>query len=161
MHVTLKASLVLVGLVALLSMMLYVTGLHKNFMAGQAVFLIGAVAINVAVIIWALGKTAAENPYGRQLLNATVIGVVGGGLIVLVSWLLASVVFPNALEETRQGAIEYMEANNFPEDKFQSQLETLNKTTPMSQAIPGGLGTFATSLVTGAVFAIFRRKKSS
>ncbi len=159
MHATVKASLVLAGLVALLSIVVYVTGLHKNFMVGQAVFLAGAIAINVAVVVWALTKTAAENPYGRQVLSATVIGVVGGVAIVLVSWLLLAVVFPNVLEESRQAAIEFMEDSGTSEDEVQRQLEMLEKTTPMSQSIPGGIGTFATSLVTGAVFAIFRRKK--
>ena len=160
MHVTLKASLILVGLVALLSIVVYVTGLHKNFVVGQAVFLIGAILINVVVVFWALKQTAAENGYGRQLLSSAVIGVVGGVLIVLVSWLLLSVVFPDVLEEGRQGAIEFMKAAGTPEAEFNRQVEVLENTTPMSQSVPGGIGTFFTSLLTGAIVAIFKRKKS-
>ncbi len=159
MHITLKASLILAGLVALLSILIYVTGLHASFVAGQATFLLGAVAINAGVVIWALRQTAAENGYGRQLANAGVIGVAGGVLIVLVSWLLLSVVFPDVLDEARQGAVEYLRASGAPADEIGRQQATLEAATPMSQSLPGGLGTLFTSLITGAIVAVFQRQR--
>lgn len=159
MHVTVKASLILAALVAVFSILVYVTGLHENFMVGQLVFLAVAIAVNVAVVYWALHQTAAVNTYGGQVLNAAVIGVFGGVLVLLVSWLLLSFAFPNVLAETRQAAIEYMQAAGVPEAEYNRQLEMLERATPMSQSIPGGVGTFFTGLVAGAVFAIFKRKK--
>ena len=38
-------------------------------------------------------------------------------------------------------------------------MEALDNATPMSQSIPGGVGAFFTSLVTGAVFAIWKRQR--
>ena len=58
-------------------------------------------------------------------------------------------------------AIAYMEANDTPEDEYQKQLEALENTTPLSQAIPGGVGALFTSLFSGAVIAAFKRRKST
>ncbi|RMH19389.1 MAG: DUF4199 domain-containing protein [Acidobacteria bacterium] len=159
MHVTVKASLILAGLVALLSAVVYLSGLHKNFAAGQTVFLAGAIAINVAVVYAALAATAAETGYGGQVLNAAAIGLLGGALVVLVSWLMLAAVFPNALDEVRQGAIDFMEASGMPDEQKQQQLEQIRNATPWSQSLPGGIGTFATSLVAGLVIAAFKRRK--
>ena len=87
------------------------------------------------------------------------IGVVAGILITLVSWILLSFVFPDSLSELRQAAIDHMEANDFPEDEYQRQLQSLDAATPLSQSIPGGIGTLGTSLVTGLISALFLRKK--
>ena len=159
MRVEIKASLILAGLVALLTILLEVSGLDDDFLTGQIVFLVGAIAINVAVVYWALTETAEESTYGQQLLRSAVIGVVGGLLIVAVSWLLLAVVFPDALEELRQAAIRYMEESGTPPDEFERQVELLDKATPVSQSIPGGLGTLVTSLVAGSVIGVFRRQR--
>ncbi len=159
MHVTLKASLILAGLVALLSILIYLTGLHTSFVAGQAIFLVGAIAINAGVVFWALRQTAAENGYGRQLLSSAVIGVAGGVLIVLISWVLLSFVFPDVLDEARQAAVQYLRSSGAPEADVERQRATLEAATPMSQSIPGGLGTLFTSLITGAIVGVFQRKR--
>lgn len=161
MQTILKASLILAGLVALLSIAVFLTGLHKSFMTGQVVFLAGAIAINVAAVYWALSRTAPASSYGGQVLNAAAIGAISAVLIVVVSWLLLSVVFPNAIEESRQGAVEYMQAGEFPPDEMQRQLDALEQTTALSQSIPGGFGAFFTSLITGAVLAFFKRKEKN
>ena len=159
MNTTVKASLILVAAVALFSIIVFALGLHKDFVTGQTTFLAGAIALNVGVVYWALNRDASIKSYGAQLLTALGIGLIAGFLIVVVSWGLTSFVFPNANEEMKQGAITYMEEKNTPEDEYQEQLAALDETTPLSQAIPGGFGTLATSLVSGAVIAAFRRRK--
>lgn len=159
MNVVVKASLILAGAVAVLSIVVYATGLHQSFLVSQIVFLVGAIALNAGVVIWALGKTASENGYGKQVANAAGIGVLGGVLIILVSWLLLSTVFPDVLAEMRQGAITYMDSAGMSEEQVARQMEALDSTTPWSQSVTGGVGTFFTSLVCGAVYAIFKRKK--
>ena len=159
MNTTVKASLILVALVVVFSIAVFAFGLHKNFVVGQTAFLVGAIALNVGVVYWALDRDAKIKGYGAQLLTALGIGVLAGFIIVVASWGLTSFVFPNSIEEMKQGAIEYMEESGTPQDEYDKQLEALEKTTPLSQAIPGGFGTLATSLVSGAVIAAFRRKK--
>ncbi len=73
---------------------------------------------------------------------------------------MMSFVYPNAIEEMKQGAITHMQEQKTPEDEYQKQIAMLEKTTPMSQALPGGPGTLFTSLLSGAVIAIFRRRKN-
>lgn len=50
-------------------------------------------------------------------------------------------------------------ANDTPQDEYRRQLQALESTTAMSQSIPGGIGTFFTSLVVGVIVAVFRRRK--
>ena len=159
MNIVVKASLILAGAVGLFSIVFYLAGLHESFLSGQLIFLVGAIGLNVGVILWALGTTAAENGYGMQLMNAAGIGLVGGFLVVLVSWLLLAVVFPGVLGEMREAAIAFMDASEMSPDQVEAQMKALDSATPMSQSIPGGVGTFFTSLVSGAIFAIFKRKK--
>lgn len=161
MNTTVKASLILVAAVALLNIVVFALGLHENFTLGQATFLTGAIALNVGVVYWALGRGASTKGYLAQLLTALGIGLIAGFLIVVVSWGMTSFVFPNAIEEMKAAAINHMQAQNTPEDEYQKQLAMLENTTPMSQALPGGLGTLFTSLLSGAVIAVFRRRKAA
>jgi len=154
-----RASLILAGFIAVLSIVVQVSGLNSNFMLSQMIFLVGAIVLNVGVVIWALRKTADANGYPGQVAQSAGIGVVGGLLITLVSWLLLSVVFPDAIAEMRAGAVAYLDSAGLPPEDHAKQMEALDKATPMSQSIPGGVGTFVTSLVTGAVFGIFARRK--
>lgn len=159
MHAVVKGSLVLAAAVAVVSVLFFVTGFHRNFMLSQVVFLVAAIALNVGVLVWALGKTAATSGYGRQLLHAAGIGLLGGALVVAVSWLLLAVVFPDATAEAREGAIVYMKASGTPQAEFDRQLEMLAKATPMSQSLQGGVGTLVTSVVAGAIVAIWKRRR--
>ena len=160
MQSILKPSLILVALVSLVSIVIYATGFHKNFMAGQMVFLALAIAINVAVVVWSLGQSGDTNTYGQQVSKAAGIGVLSGALIVLTSWLLLSVVFPE--RSARSSGKRRSPIWTAPTcRRSRSMLRCRRSTTPrpMSQAVPGGVGAFFTSLVSGAVFAFFRRKK--
>lgn len=159
MNSVVKASLVLAALVALLSIIVQVSGLNANFMLSQMAFLVGAIAINVGVVIWALSQTAADRGYMGQLGQAAGIGLLGGALVTLTSWLFLAVVFPDAIAEMRAGAVAYMESAGISGADYDRQMATLDSTTPFSQSISGGVGTLCTSLVTGAVFAIFKRRK--
>lgn len=158
MHPVVKGSLVLAGLVGLFSALFYAFGLHESYVVGQTVFLAVAIGLNVAVVIWVLGQTAAHDGYGKQVANAAGIGVLGGLLVTLVSWFLLALVFPDALDELRAGAVAYMEQAGTPPAEFEQQREMLEAATPFSQSLPGGIGTFFTSLLTGAVFAVWRRR---
>jgi len=159
MGVVVKWSVVLALAVFVLGVLIAVTGLHTNPLAGGAASIGVAILINIVVVFLALKQTSGENPYGKQLLNGALIGVIGGILIFLSSWLLLAVVFPDYLDEMRAGYTEWIEASGLPEAQMQKQLEAMENATPVSQSVPGLIGTFFTSLIVGAIVAIFQRKK--
>ena len=107
----------------------------------------------------ALRQTARDNTYFQQLLNGVLIGAIAGVLIFLSSWLMLSVVFPNYLEEAREGTIAFLESVEVPDAQLDAQIEKLEQMTPLSQAVPGLIGTFFTSLFLAAIVGIFQRKK--
>ena len=159
MHPVVKASLILVAVVAFVSVVIYVTGIHENFLLNQILFLAVAIVANIVAVFWALSQTAETRGYGKQVFHATGIGLLAGALIIGVSWLLLAVVFPDVLTESTEGAIAFMESSGMAKEELARQMETLEKTTPMSQSLAGGIGTFVTSLVVGLIVAVFKRKK--
>ena len=62
------------------------------------------------------------------------------------------------LRQMKKTAIEYLQANDTPQDEFERQMATLDATTPFSQALPGGLGTLTTSLIAGLGIGWFRSR---
>jgi hypothetical protein len=159
MNAVVKWSVILAGLVAALSVLIAVTGMHKNPITGGLVAIGLAILINVVVVFLALRQTARDNTYVQQLLNGVLIGAIAGVLIFLSSWLMLSVVFPNYMEEMREGAIAFLESIEVPDAQFDAQIEKLEQMTPLSQAVPGLIGTFFTSLFVAAIVGIFQRKK--
>ena len=159
MNVVIKWSVILAALVAVLSVVIALTGLHQNPMVGGMVSIVIAIAINVVVVFLALKQTAAENFYGKQLLNGVLIGAVAGVLILLTSWLLLAVVFPDYLAQMAAGYEEWFEAAGMTEDQIDTQMQKLDNATALGQSIAGLIGTFFTSIIAAAIIAIFKRKK--
>ena len=113
---------------------------------------------NVSPVVWALKQTAGENGYGRQLGNAALIGLIGGVLVFAGSMLLFTV-FPNYLEEFKTAQIAGLEQWNLPEDRLEAQIAQIEAVTPVRSSLQGAIGTLFTSLIVGAIVAIFQRKK--
>ncbi len=78
MRSVIKASVALVIAVMVISVLMYVTGLHENALIGGLGSLVLVIGANVGVVFWGLKQTAAENGYLRQLGNGALIGVIGG-----------------------------------------------------------------------------------
>jgi len=159
MNAVIKAGVALAVLVWIVSVIWAVAGLHQmNPMVGF-VFLVVVIVLNAGCIFWALKQTAAENGYGKQLLNVVVFGLIAGVLICALSMLNLTVLFPNYLEEEGTVLIEFIEGAGLPEEALQGRLEQIEARTPFRQSINGLIGTFVTSLIVGAIVAIFARKK--
>ena len=159
MNVVIKWSVILAALVAVLSVVIALTGLHQNPMVGGMVSIVIAIAINVVVVFLALKQTAAENAYGKQLLNGVLIGAVAGVLILLTSWFLLGVVFPDYLTQMAAGYEEWFEAAGMTEEQIDTQMQRMDNATAFGQSIAGLIGTFFTSIFAAAIIAIFKRKK--
>jgi hypothetical protein len=159
MNAVLKGSVALAVTVALVSILIAVTGLHTNPMVSGLVSILVFVLCTVAAVVWVLKQTAAENSYGRQLLNGLLLGVVSGVLIFVFSWLLLTVVFPNYLDESKDATIALLENAGMPEAQLDAQIAKVEAATPISNAFSGTIGTIITSLIVSAIVAIFIRKK--
>lgn len=151
--------LVLAVCVTALNVVLILSGLHENPFVGGIGALLVYIVLNIVIVILALMQTRGENGYGKQLTKAVVVGIAAGAAIFVSSYLTMAVVFPNALEETKQGFIALVESTGLPEAQLEAQRAQIDKMTPLGEALKGMIGTFATSLIVGAIAAIFLRRK--
>ncbi|MEE8412694.1 MAG: DUF4199 family protein [Acidobacteriota bacterium] len=158
MKIAIKASLALMIAVMIVTVLMYVTGLYENLLIGGLGSILLFIAANVAVVFWALKQTAAENGYLRQLGGGALIGLIGGVLVFLGSMALM-MALPDYLEDVKTAQIVSLEQFNPPEDVLEKQITKIEATTPVSSSMQGMVGTFFTSLIVGAIVAIFKRKK--
>ena len=158
MQSVIKASVALVIAVMVISVLMYVTGLHQNALIGGLGSLVLVIGANIGVVFWALKQTAGENGYLRQLGNGVLIGIIGGVLVFLGSMALLTAI-PDYLEDMKEMQIVSLENWNLDEDVMEEQIAKIDAATPVSSSMQGLIGTFFTSLIVGAIVAIFKRKK--
>ena len=160
MNAVLKAGIGLAVIVEILSVIGIGSGmLLANPMIGGLVFIVLAIGLNAAAIFWGLAQTAGDNGYGKQLLNALLIGLVAGVLIFGFSMLNLSLLFPDYLAESKTATIEMLENMGMDESALETQATKIESQTAVGQAQSGAIGTIVTSLVLGAIIAIFKRRK--
>lgn len=158
MNAVVKGSVGLAIAVGLVSVLFFAMGLHANPMMGLAS--IGLfIVLNVGAVFWVLSQTAAESGYGKQLLNGLLLGLIAGGLIFVFSWLTQSVLFPNSLDEWKDGYVAMLENAAMAQEQKDVQIAKIEEATVMGQAISGLIGTAITSVVIAAIVAIFKRRK--
>lgn len=158
MSAVLKWSVILVALVTLMNLIFVGTGMHANPLVG-ILGIVLAVVFNLGVVIMLLRETRPDCGYGKQLLNSILLGLVAGVLIFATSFLVLSVLFPNSIPEMIDGTIAFLESAPLDDETRQTQITAVQETTAMAQARAGLLGTFFTSLLVGAILAVFLRKK--
>jgi hypothetical protein len=159
MSAVIKASVALAVLVEIVSVIFSAAGLHEKGILPGIVLLVVFIALNVGCVFWALKQTAEDNGYGKQLLNAAVFGLIAGVLIVGFAMLNLTVFFPDYLEESQTATIEFLEGMEMPAEALQAQVAKQEARTAWGDSMNGGIGTFFTSLIVGAIIAIFKRKK--
>jgi hypothetical protein len=159
MNTVIRASVILAVVVAVIIAAIAGLGLHQIPIFNTIGVILLFTLINIAIVFWALANTAAESGYGKQLGNAALIGLIGGALIFVLSWLLMSFVFPDYLNEYAAAILEQMEMSGAPAEQIDLYQERLSQMTTLGQAFQGFIGTFFTSLIAGAIIAIFKRKK--
>jgi len=159
MNVVIKASVALVIVVMAISLLMYVTGIHENQIAGL-VSVVLFIAANIGAVVWALKKSGDEAGYMRQLGNAAMIGLLGGVLIVIGSTAMLTTM-PDYLEDMKDMQILGLERWNLPDDVMEAQVTKIQGATPVSSSWPSGIFTLITSLIVGAITAIWVRKKKA
>jgi len=158
MNVVIKAGVGLTVVVAAMTLLTIGTGIHANplvSMASLGLFIV----INLGAVFWALKQTAQENAYGKQLVNALMVGAIAGVLIFLTSYTTLAFIFPDAIQQQIDGTLTFLENAGMSEQQIDATMARAEEATPMASAVQGLIGTFLTSLIAGAIMAIFLRKK--
>ncbi len=160
MNAVLKAGIGLAVIVEIITVIGIASGmLLANRLVAEIVLMVIFFGLTGVAIFWGLGQTAAESGYGKQLLNALLIGLVPGVLIFAFSMLNLSVLFPDYLAESKTASIEVIENMSMPEQRLEAQVAKIEAQTVAGQARSGARGTIVTSLFLGAIIAIFKRRK--
>ena len=121
------------------------------------------IAIQIAVLMWALKRTAAEGRgYGGQVGAGTLISLIGGVFVIVGSLVFTMVVFPNYFSELAAVQEEMLRTSGRSEAEIQQVMEMTAKTsTPVLQACFGFIGTLVTGLVVSAIIGAFVRTKKA
>jgi hypothetical protein len=120
----------------MMTILMGVTGWYKDPSMAN-VFIPVVTAIEIAGLIWGLGKTAAAGrTYSGQVVAGTMIAFVAGLVIICASLLFTTVLFPESLAAVG--------ANG----------------SPLQSALAGFLGTMMTGIIASAVIAVWIRARS-
>ena len=158
MEPRIQYGLVLGVVVAALGYVLAILGMHVNPIM-PTVFVGLAMIVNVVCVFMALRATAETAAWGGQFVNALVVGGIGAVLILLGSWSMTALVFPEYYAQMAEATRVTLESANLPEEIVAAQIEMIESTTPFSSALNGAIGALVTSAVAGAIIGAFKRKK--
>ena len=158
MPVPVRFGLMLAAIVTVLTLLIAVTKIYTIpvFAAIGAILLF--TLINIVVVFLGLSRTAADHGYGKQVLNALIIGLVGGLTIALTSYIQLNFVFADYIEEFGNSALDFW-AGMMPPEALEKAQQDMEAQTPVSQALQGMMGTIVTSLISGLIVAVFKRRK--
>ena len=160
MNAGLKAGVGLAVIVEIVTVIGIASGmLLANRLVAELVLMVIFFGLTGVAIFWGLGQSVAESGYGKQLLNALLIGLVAGVLIFAFAMLNLAVLFPDYLAESKTASIEVMENMSIPEQRLEAQVAKIEAQTVAGQARSSAIGTIVTSLFLGAIIAIFKRRK--
>jgi hypothetical protein len=158
MSTPIRAGVFLGVLVAVWQFVMGFTGWYKDPVLLNVFFLV--IVFEVAVLIWALRKTAPEATYGRQVVNGVVISLVAGAIIVCTSLVFTTIAFPDYFREIQAAQAGMLKARGLSEADIQAQVAaSAAMQTPLMNALSGFIGTVVTGLVVSATAAFFLRNK--
>lgn len=160
MKVAIRGGLVLGVLVALWTYFMGITGWYKHPVLLFAFWLV--VPVQIAVLIWSLGKTAERRGYLVQVGLGLAVSVVGGILIFLSSLLFTGVLFPHYFQEMHALVEQALRESGKSEAEIRRLLEVYSRdATPVGQALAALYGTLATGFLASIVIAALARRKDS
>lgn len=159
MNTIVKAGVLLGVLCCAWTFVMGYTGWYKDPALLNLFFLV--IVIEIAVLVWALRKTAAEGRgYGGQVGAGTLISGIGGLIIIGGSLLFTTVAFPNYFAEIAAVQEQQLRAAGQSEEQIRTFMQmSAPGRTPMAQALTGFLGTMVTGVVVSAILAIFIRAR--
>jgi hypothetical protein len=158
MIVAIRGGAVLGLLVTLWMFFMGFAGWYKHPVLLFAFWLV--VPLQMAVLIWSLGKTADRRGYIAQAGLGLAISALGGIIIFFASLLFTTVAFPRYFQEIRALQESLLRQAGKSEPEIRSLLELASRdATPVGQALAGLIGTLATGLIASVVIAAFARRR--
>ena len=158
MKTIIKAGVAIAILCGLWEMLMGVTGWYKDPSLMNVFYVV--ILIQIAVLVWGLRKTAADRGYAGQLGAGTLMSLVAGILIIGISLLFTTVLYPHYFEEIRIVTESTLRSKGLSDAEVMAQLRAAEvMMTPMMNAFAGFLGTMFTGVIASAIIAIFVRKK--
>jgi hypothetical protein len=135
------------------------TGWYKDPAMVNAFFLV--IPLQIAVLWWALRKTAAEGRrFGGQLLAGLLISLVAGVIIFAGSYLFTTVLFPGYFDDVAAVSEQVYRSQGKSDAEIQALMESYRKgATPLMNSLTGLIGTVVTGLVASALIGAFVRRK--
>lgn len=154
------AGIVLGLLVGVWMFVVGAAGWYRNPDMGW-LFNVGAIVIEIGLLIWGLKQTAAAGRrYGGQVLAGLSICLIGGLIIVLVSLVWSGLVFTDVFDVMSDVAADRMADQGMGDQEIDDMLAaTAFMRTPLAQALMGLIGTLVTGLILSLIVAAFVRHK--
>jgi hypothetical protein len=117
------------------------------------------IPIEIAVLIWGLGQTAREGRgYASQVGAGVLMSMIGGLIIVGSSLLFSVVVFPHSTQEVMAMREAMYRAANPPGPATDAILAQARRgASPVTEALQGFVGTVITGLLVSLVVSILAR----
>ena len=161
MNTITKAGIVLGILVEIWTYLMGFTGWYKDPSLMNLFWVV--IAIQIAVLMWALKRTAAEGRgYGGQVGAGTLISLIGGVFVIVGSLVFTMVVFPNYFSDLAAIQEQMLRTAGRSDGEIRQVMSLTAKTsTPLIQACLGFLGTLVTGFVVSAIIGAFVKAKKA
>ena len=158
MTIPIRAGVLLGLLCVIWTFVMGFTAWYKDPVMLNLFFLV--IVFEIAVIVWALRKTAPESTWGGQVVNGLTISVVASVIIFVASLLFTTVAFPDYFTDIQAAQAEMLKSAGLPEAEIRTQVAAAAAMqTPLMNALSGVIGTVVTGLVVSAIAGVFLRKK--
>ena len=159
MNTVVKAGIVLGVLVEIWTYLMGFTGWYKHPQLMNLFWVV--IAIQIAVLMWALKRTAAEGRgYGGQIGAGTLVSLIAGVFVVGGSLVFTTIVFPHYFAELAAIQEQMLRSAGQTEADIRTAMELTAKTsTPLMQACFGFLGTMVTGVIVSAIIGAFVKAK--
>ena len=160
MNTIVKAGVVLGVLVEVGTYVMGFTGWFKDPKLMSLFWVV--IAFQIAVLVWALKRTAAEGRgYGGQIGAGTLISLIAGGFVIVGSFIFTTVVFPHYFQDIAAIQEQMLRSSGRSDAEIQQMMAMTAKTsTPAMQAFFGFCGTLVTGIVVSAIVGAFFRTKA-
>ena len=118
------------------------------------------IPLQIALLVWTLRGTAAEQGYGRQVWLGTGVSLLASVLIYGGSLLFTTVVFPDYFKELEALGRQMMAQKGLSPAQIEAAIQAqAPMQTPRASAMAGAIGTVVTGLLTSLIAAVFLRRK--
>lgn len=161
MNTIVKSGIVLGVLVEVWTYLMGFAGWYKDPQLSQLFWVV--IAIQIAVLMWALKRTAAEGRgYGGQLGAGTLISLIAGVFVIVGSLVFTTVVFPNYFTDMAALQEQALRRSGQSDAEIQRMMAMAAKTAnPAVQACLGFIGTLVTGFLVSAIIGGFVRTKKA